>query len=342
MFIILLASGSRGGLLAIVVTSILLIITLHKKIFIHWKSLLVILASMVVIFMLVDSVFEGRVTARIKHGVKAMFSASTHPLQDIRVDGSKIKIYANNQVIGVTILDGEIMFLDSEDKQLEILMNEDIVTFKDDNYKKYVFEILIVDGRPVLKLRNFSLRFLVEREGFKFINEKGRAVKMKEIESWGFEEKERWGSSRGYIWSRTIPMITKNWLIGYGPDTFSIHFPQHDFLGKIRAFGTIGMIVDKPHNMYLQTAVNSGLIDLIAKLAIFAIYLWASGKLFIKCKCESFYEIAGVGIFLGVFAYLVSGLFNDSVVSVAPVFWVLLGTGIAINKQISQRSATEN
>ena len=37
---------------------------------------------------------------------------------------------------------------------------------------------------------------------------------------------------------------------------------------------------------------------------------------------------------LSVTAYLVAGTFNDSIVSVAPLFWILLGTGIGINKII--------
>ena len=37
-------------------------------------------------------------------------------------------------------------------------------------------------------------------------------------------------------------------------------------------------------------------------------------------------------VFSAIVSYCVAGIFNDSVVPVAPVFWVLLGLGIAMNK----------
>ena len=39
----------------------------------------------------------------------------------------------------------------------------------------------------------------------------------------------------------------------------------------------------------------------------------------------------GAAVMLGIIGYLAAGLFNDSVVHVAPVFWILLGTGVALN-----------
>ena len=36
------------------------------------------------------------------------------------------------------------------------------------------------------------------------------------------------------------------------------------------------------------------------------------------------------------------GFFNDSSVSVAPVFWVLLGTGISINMKLNKSMITED
>jgi hypothetical protein len=48
-------------------------------------------------------------------------------------------------------------------------------------------------------------------------------------------------------------------------------------------------------------------------------------------------EFAGVGIFLGVMGFVFTGLVDDSSVSTMPVFYGLLGTGIAINLALKRR-----
>ena len=58
--------------------------------------------------------------------------------------------------------------------------------------------------------------------------------------------------------------------IGKGPDTFFAEFPQGDLLGKLYAYDTTQMIVDKPHNLYLQIGINEGGIALLAFLVMMA------------------------------------------------------------------------
>ena len=91
------------------------------------------------------------------------------------------------------------------------------------------------------------------------------------------------------------------------------------------------MIVDKPHNLYLQIAVNTGVLSLIAFLAMIAVYVASCVKLYFARNNRSAAAPLGTAIFIGICSYLVAGLFNDSVVSVAAIFWVLLGTGFACN-----------
>lgn len=41
-------------------------------------------------------------------------------------------------------------------------------------------------------------------------------------------------------------------------------------------------------------------------------------------------HILPISIYFAILAYLIAGIFNDSVVSVAPIFWALLGLGIRL------------
>jgi hypothetical protein len=56
---------------------------------------------------------------------------------------------------------------------------------------------------------------------------------------------------------------------------------------------------------------------------------------------KGFLQFTGAGIFVGVSGYLITGFLNDSVVGIAPIFWVLLGLGFLCNKLIrNQQSPT--
>ena len=77
-----------------------------------------------------------------------------------------------------------------------------------------------------------------------------------------------------------------------GADTFAMYFPQADYAGKynIGYFSdTRNVIVDKPHNMYLGIAVNTGVISLIAVLCIFGLYLIDSFKIYRKKRVFRLY-----------------------------------------------------
>jgi O-antigen ligase len=172
-----------------------------------------------------------------------------------------------------------------------------------------------------------SFIFAVDNGNVTLADKFGSAV-TEEAESFGFEGVERLGSNRGYIWSRSIPLLAKNIFIGQGTDCFAFAFPQNDVRAKLRFLSNPYVIVDKPHNMYLQTGINTGVISLVITLAVFVLFIWQS---FSVVKSKNYLLTAiRLGILGGCVAYMVAGLTTDSVVSVAPVFWVMLGTGFGL------------
>lgn len=147
----------------------------------------------------------------------------------------------------------------------------------------------------------------------------------------GFKGIERLGSGRGYIWSRSIPLILNNIIIGSGPDSFALEFPQNDIIPKLQYLGNPYIIVDKPHSVYLQTAINTGLLSLIAILALVIIYIVQSAVKFVKGEGTAFIKAARLACMTAVIAYMAAAATTDSVISVAPLFWIMLGTGYGIN-----------
>lgn len=176
--------------------------------------------------------------------------------------------------------------------------------------------------------------FMITDEGLKYITGLGQSVELVKTEALGWENNQAFGSGRGYIWSRTIPMIKDTIILGHGADTYCLYFPHSDYVGKYNSgvFTPVkDIIVDKPHNMYLGIITGTGALSMLALLSLWAIYIFQSLRIYRKEIFESLYSFVGAGIFIGICGFLVAGLFNDSSVSVMPMFYGLLGTGIAIN-----------
>lgn len=132
------------------------------------------------------------------------------------------------------------------------------------------------------------------------------------------------GSGRLFIWGNTFDLIKQRPLVGYGLDTFSYHFPQND-PEKIAALETHTVIVDKPHNLYINVLYGSGVIALLALLALLAVSFVKAVKAVFTQQLDNEQSIVFISLFIGWLAYLVQALFNDSVIGTAPIFWVIFG-----------------
>ena len=129
-------------------------------------------------------------------------------------------------------------------------------------------------------------------------------------------------SKRGYIWSRSIPLMFNNILIGKGAETFVYQFPQNDFLGKLQVMKKTNQVIQKPHNMYLQIAINFGFLTLIIFMFILIRYYYKS---FIKDKKD----LLNLAIIFSLLAYLIAGLFNDTIIINNLIFWMLFAIGFS-------------
>lgn len=216
-------------------------------------------------------------------------------------------------------------------------------TFSDkrfDNFRLYPTTVT-VDGEQLTAMQIFNPT-INKRWTIAKVNEKYQVFtihkkldSLREIPAVGFADNLHFGDKRGYIWSRTIPLLGRYVLTGSGPDTFTEVFPNNDYVGKTN-MNYDGVAVTKPHNMYLQTWVQTGLISLLAFLGIFIIYFISSLRLYYRRTLGALEEI-GVALMIGCFSYMVAGIANDSTVTVAPVYWGLLGLGMAVNALVRKK-----
>nr|MDA3846385.1 O-antigen ligase family protein [Vallitaleaceae bacterium] len=154
-----------------------------------------------------------------------------------------------------------------------------------------------------------------------------------EVPSFGFADHQTFGTKRGYIWSKTLPLLKDHLVVGTGPDTFAIVFPQYDYIGKTNMYHEPGQIVDKPHNMYLQIALQTGVLSLVIFLSfmmVYFIYFLKTYKVYRDVHPSKFLYHLNIGIALSLLGYLVAGIGNDTTIATSSVFWILLGTGISL------------
>ena len=152
------------------------------------------------------------------------------------------------------------------------------------------------------------------------------------VPAWGFAGRETWGSSRGYIWSRSFPLLPRRAIIGSGPDTFTLVFPYYDMAGLQLSFNNPYQIVDKAHNLFIQTWITTGGISAIVLFLLFGHYLFTTFVSLVRDKKENL-PLYGLrlGLLVSVSAFVMSSMATDSTIGSTGVFFVLLGVGYGLN-----------
>ena len=251
---------------------------------------------------------------------------------DVKITSDTILYLTSSTEMQIRLVSNDLQFFSGDGSRLVPTFKKSDASYRFDcpNYSKYRFSL---DKNYILSLYygEALINIAITNQGFKIFDARYGVSDVKKTPCWGFKGMEGWGSNRGYEWSRTIPLLKNVVFLGNGPDTFAFYFPQQDYIAKLKYFGDPYIIVDKPHNMYLQTAVNTGCVSLISILIIFISYVVTSIKIMFNNDRRTVYSIVSLGVFLGNTAYMIAALSNDSLISVAPVFWIMLGLGYAVN-----------
>ncbi|OOM76339.1 O-antigen ligase [Clostridium puniceum] len=347
---LLFGSTSRAGIIGIFAATVLGVVIFWKLIIQKWKPLLIFFVSILVIATGLNFATKGSIFERIPtlaSDILSVFKDTSDfdykehtPVKDIVYTDKDAQVILQNDTLKMSYENNQFIFKNSKDEIVPYVKTDKVYTTTNENFKNITLTIAKMTNKStradgiILNINNqptFTFALKDNNSIHMFNININKDVDIEYPETFGFNGKEKLGSARGYIWSRSIPMIKNNLILGGGPDTFAFRFPQNDLIGKYYAYDVPNMVVDKPHNLYLQIALNNGFIALLAFLAIMIIYIADSVKLYAFKKYYEKPQVFGSVTCLGVVGYLFAGLFNDSVVSVAPVFWIVLGIGIALN-----------
>ena len=121
---------------------------------------------------------------------------------------------------------------------------------------------------------------------------------------------------------------------------FVLAYPQNDYL-HMKENGFDGMVLTKPHSLYLQVGVQTGVLSLLCLLVFYGWYAIWCLRLYWFRNMNTFTEGLGVAVFIASIGYMISGISNDSMVVTAPVFWTLIGLGIAANTMVVKKRKEE-
>ncbi len=346
---VLLGSTSRAGIVGILLAAVCFAVMFEKKLKEHSKITAACIGALLILVLVVNLVTGGLALARIPsllNDAKALVSASDVDYHDeiavrhidLQADSATFTFQNDTLTIQKNSA-GQPVFLSGDGQSATAPSQDASLTAGGHN-----LELQYVNNVPYLGLYiGDSIEFILGLydDGFCFVDGRMNKIDYVEAPYIGFEGKEKLGSARGYIWSRSLPVMLAEPAVGHGADTFFAEFPQGDLLGKLYSYGTTQMLVDKPHNMYLQMGISYGVIALIIFIGMMAAYLIDSFKMYALREKYSVLQTIGAAVALAVIGYLGAGFFNDSIVSVAPIFWALFGVGVAVNQLNKKNDTTE-
>ena len=327
---LLLAGRSRAGIYASIASFFIFLVLCRREI---WKRKIFLVEIPIItgaVFLTLNLLSSGAVGDNIEN----LELNKKVNLREVKSIGDTLEITSYDDKLVLKSEEKKISFYREDKTPIPTKLNGNIISLEDSGFNKYSFE---TKGNGLVELHYDEVKFplVIQNEVFKTI---GWSRKPEEIitpdrmEKW--DRYQRKASARVYIWSRSLPLLKKSGFFGFGPDTYPIIFPQNDYFGKTVSWGNPYMFVSKPHNLYLQIGINTGWISLFGFLLLVVSYCLDSLRIYFNSSYENIYEIVGVGCSLAVIGYLMTGMFNDSAVSVAPTFWAILGLGISMNLKI--------
>jgi O-antigen ligase len=136
-------------------------------------------------------------------------------------------------------------------------------------------------------------------------------------------------SARGREWAGALHIIASRPVLGTGPDTFEYRFPRY----RSDEDGVkLGMqIADKPHNVLLERASDTGLSGLAAYLAVVGVALAAARRRLAEVHADGDADADGperlllAALVAAFIAYLAQAFVSIDVVPLAFTGWLLLG-----------------
>lgn len=346
--ITLTGSGSKSGMAAVIISLVFMAFLYRHKFRKHWKASAAVLVVMAAVVMLIDYTGSHAITTRIASIFQE--KSSVRPsLTQIQTNDDYVSFTYNDQTFKIyfqlnddnTDFEMRLEAQDGSSIPIHYEKNGSLARPDDPSLSWFYIEACSFDdGRMGFALtidqKEWCFTNQTEDGTFYCYSPVGVLSKISQPETAFFNGRENFASGRGFIWSRTIPLLKNSLITGTGPDTFYLVYPNDDFVGMYNN-GYKTTFITKPHSLFLQIGIQTGILSLVAFLVFYMIYFISSIRLYVKSDFDTWLSRIGASIFVGTIAYMITGFTNDSSITTAPLFWALCGIGIAINRMIRQK-----
>jgi putative inorganic carbon (HCO3(-)) transporter len=137
-------------------------------------------------------------------------------------------------------------------------------------------------------------------------------------------------NERMMLWINTVPMISRRYFLGYGPETYStafwLYYPQESFpeLARFHPWD--------PHNIILYHLTATGVLGLLA-------FLWVLARFYrntltaLQRGADRRTEIMAAAILSSTTAFLIQAQFNPNAIVPMALFWLVLALGVSIYRR---------
>lgn len=167
--------------------------------------------------------------------------------------------------------------------------------------------------------------YAAESRGYERIKSKNINVALEEV--FGLSKPEASaGSGRLHIWAKTLELIKERPTFGYGMGTLKLYYDNSDPYHAVS-----DTIVTKPHNYYLGLVFGMGMIGALGFFTLVIMHTLDFLKEFF-IKKRSIHPVH-LSLFIGMGAYLIQALFNDSVIGMSVIFWAIFGISAGLLRQ---------
>lgn len=349
-----IASKSTASIYIVLLEIILISIYFRNIIIRNIKENSIYLALALAVLIFINVVSNDKLAEVFRDGLVNSPSVVNNKekfiLNDINMNGEVLEIKGNNNSIIIEIdnnTEEKLRFFDENNIKIESTIIDNCITFNDERFNniniKYLGYGIVIDIGY-----NDTMEFYITADGFKGVGQNGAKIDNIKRQNTIMSSIYPIATGRGYAWVNTIPLLKNSLIWGTGPGTFAMYFQQNDYVGLMNTHGSAKFVIDKPHNMYLQIAQQTGGLGLIALCVIFVVAIISSVKLYFN---SDYYNKdvqgnnselnLGFGIFVGLVAFLLISLVNDSIVTVKPIFWVLLGVNFSIIQYLKINKCVE-